>query len=86
MPFMPVAADDRVAEGEAAGRVGLPAVQPQAPSMRAGITIHAATGVRIWPERAAQVPSVTAARVPIKVLITVILPGHWLTTSRGLRC
>ena len=82
MPFMPVAADDRVAEGEAAGRVGLPAVQPQAPSTRAGITIHAATGMRIWPERAAQVPSVTVARVPIKVLFIVILPGHWLTTSR----
>ena len=64
-----------------AGRAGLLAVQPQAPSTRAPITIGAA--VRIWPERAAQVPPLTVARVPIRVLITVILPGR---TSRGLGC
>jgi hypothetical protein len=97
---MPSAADDRVAGGGEAGRAGLPAVHPQAPSTRAPITIGAA--VRIWPERAAQVPLLTVARVPIKVLVTVILPGQWLTarrrtcrpsrtaalapTSRGLRC
>ena len=94
MPFMPSAADDRVAGGGEAGRAGLLAVQPQAPSTRAPITIGAA--VRIWPERAAQVPPLTVARVPIRVRITVILPGQWLTarrrtcrpppTSRGLRC
>src|SRR5437763_6868879 len=97
---MSSAADDRVAGGVEAGRAGLLAVQPQAPSTRAPITIGAA--VRIWPERVVQLPSVTVARVPIKVLITVILQWQWLTarrrtsrpprtagpapTSRGLRC
>src|SRR5436190_21144694 len=97
---MSSAADDRVAGGVAAGRAGLLAVQPQAPSTRAPITIGAA--VRIWPERTAQMPSLTVARVPIRVLNTVILPGQWLSarrrtslpsrtaglapTSRGLRC
>jgi hypothetical protein len=83
MPFMPSAADDRAAGGGEAGRAGLLAVQPQAPSTRAPITIGAA--VRMWPERAAQVPPLTVARVPIRVVLTVILPGRWLT-SRGLRC
>ena len=82
---MPFAADDRVAEGGEAGRAGLLAVQPQAPSTRAPITIGAA--VRIWPERAVQLPTVTVARVPIKVLITVILitvilQWQWLTARR----
>src|SRR5689334_24715446 len=87
MPCIPCAMDDRVGEGSPAGRAGLLAVQPQAPSMRALTRIHAATGTRllieaaagIRPERAARVPPVTVARVLIKVLITVILPGQWLT-------
>ena len=82
--------DDRVGEGSPAGRAGLPAVQPQAPSTRALIKIHAGTGTRpligaaarIRPERAARVPTVTVARVPIKALITVILPGQWLPAGR----
>src|SRR5204862_7863353 len=83
IPLMPSASDDRAAGGGEAGRGGLLAVQPQAPSTRAPITIGAA--VRIWPERAAQAPRRTVARLPIRVLITVILPWQWLT-SRGLRC
>jgi len=83
IPFIPSAADDRVAGGGEAGRGGLLAVQPQAPSTRAPIKIGATE--RIWPERAVPVPPVTVARVPIRVLITVTLPGQWLT-SRGLRC
>src|SRR6201986_3352198 len=97
---MSSAADDRAAGGVEAGRAGLRAVQPQAPSTSAPITIGAA--VRIWPERLVQVPPVTVARVLIRVLITVILQWQWLTarrrnprpsraaglapTSRGLRC
>src|SRR5690349_850004 len=97
---MPSAADDRAAGGVEAGRAGLLAVQPQAPSTRAPITIGAAA--RIWAERTLQVPPVAVARVAISVLIPVILRWQWLTArrrtsrpsrtagsapaSRGLRC
>src|SRR6476646_6415091 len=76
---MPGAIDDRVGEGSpAAGRARRLAVQPQAPSTRAPATIH----TYIRPERAARVPSVPLARVPIEVVVIVILPGHWLTARR----
>ena len=76
---MPGAIDDRVGEGSAAaGRAGWLAVQPQVPSRRAPATIHA----RIRPERARRVLPVTVARVPVEVLLTVILPGQWLTARQ----
>src|SRR5438477_8015305 len=76
---MPGAIDDRAGEGSpAAGRAGWLAVQPQAPSTRAPTTIQA----RMWPERAARVPPVPPARVPIEVLVTVILPWQRLTAYR----
>src|SRR5438270_14019403 len=80
---MPGAIDDWEGEGSpAAGRAGWLAVQPPAPSTRAPATIHTC----IRPERAARVPPVPLARVPIEVVLTVILPGQWLTARRRNSC
>src|SRR5438477_388008 len=80
---LPGAIDDWEGEGSpAAGRAGWLAVQPPAPSTRAPATIH--TCMR--PERAARVPPVPLARVPIEVVLTVILPGQWLTARRRISC
>jgi hypothetical protein len=46
MPCIPCAMDDRVGEGSPAGRAELLVVQPQAPSTRVLIKIHAGTGTR----------------------------------------
>ena len=88
---MPGAIDDWEGEGSpAAGRAGWLAVQPHAPSTRAPAKIHPAPGTRpligaatrIRPERAARVPPVPLARVPIEVRLNVILPWQRLTTCR----
>jgi len=89
---IPCAVDDPVGEGSAAGRAGWLAVQPQAPSRRALTKIHPAPGTRpligaatrIRPERAARVPPMPLARVPIEVRLNVILPWQRLTCNAWL--
>jgi hypothetical protein len=80
IPCIPRAAADRVGEACAAGRAGLLAVHPQAPSTRAPAKIHA-PGTRpligpptpIRTKRVGPMPSLTLTRI----LLTVILPGPY---------